>query len=255
MLKIVTLTLLEVPDMKRLFVLFWLFALLCNAAPSLAAQSTADVSVSEKVKTTLLQEIMKARTGQSSHEKEYIIGYGDILSVNIFEEGDMTISTTSGGGQRQDKGDAPRLASAGATVMMDGRISLREIGDVEVVGLTLTELADYLKKLYSTIYDNPVLTTSLVQSNSLRYTVMGSVAQPGIFFLDYPITVVQTVARSGGFSEWAKKDITVVRSQIKEEDKALFEGNTLKLDYDEFISGKELNKNILIRSGDIVIIN
>jgi len=59
--------------------------------------------------------------------------------------------------------------------MMDGRISLKDIGDVEVVGLTLDEHADYLKKLYSTIYENPIVITTLIQSNSLRYTVMGKV--------------------------------------------------------------------------------
>ena len=34
----------------------------------------------------------------------------------------------------------------GVTVMMDGRISLQHIGDIEVVGITLTDLANLLKK-------------------------------------------------------------------------------------------------------------
>ena len=97
--------------------------------------------------------------------------------------------------------------------MMDGRISLKDIGDVEVVGLTLAELADYLKKLYSTIYDNPIVITTLLQSNSLRYTVMGKVLKPGIFKLEHPMTLVQVVAQAGGFNEWAGKEITVVRKE------------------------------------------
>ena len=64
-------------------------------------------------------------------------------------------------------------------------ISLKDIGDVEVVGLTLAELADYLKKLYSTIYDNPIVIATLLQSNSLRYTVMGKVLNPGIFRMEH----------------------------------------------------------------------
>ncbi len=34
---------------------------------------------------------------------------------------------------------------------MDGRISLKNIGDVDAVGFTLTQLADYLRELYATM--------------------------------------------------------------------------------------------------------
>ena len=108
------------------------------------------------------------------------------------------------------EGVGVRTARRGVGVLLDGRISLKHIGDVEVVGLTLTELADYLKTLYQTVFADPIVTTTLVQSNSLRYTVMGNVAGPGIFYLDYPITLVQVIARSGGFTEWANKEMTLV---------------------------------------------
>ena len=188
-------------------------------------------------------------------EEEYVIGYGDILTVSIFEEGDMSVSAPINTGRDNQATDAPRSAGSGTSVMMDGRISLRNIGDVEVVGLTLTELADYLKKLYSVIYDDPIVTTTLAQSNSLRYTVMGEVIAPGIFFLDFPMNLVQVVARSGGFTEWANRKITVVRKKIKDEVKPLFKENTLVFDYDDFISGKTLDKNIFVRSNDIIIID
>jgi polysaccharide export outer membrane protein len=99
----------------------------------------------------------------------------------------------------------------GVPVRMDGRVSLLHIGDVEAVGFTLTQLADYLKVLFATVYDDPVVTVVLEQSNSRRYTVMGKVANPGIFYLDYPINLVQVVARCGGFTEWANLELTVVR--------------------------------------------
>lgn len=249
--------------MARFILLLGFLALLVSGTATFAAQSTADISVSAEKKESALKEILGARGKQSPPETEYIIGHGDVLTVNIAEEGDMAASSASSAGRQEETNDASsakindtlRVAKTGTTVMMDGRISLRDIGDVQAVGLTLTELADYLKKLYSAIYDNPTLTTTLVQSNSLRYTVMGSVIRPGIFYLDYPMTIIQAVARAGGFSQWAKKDITVVRAQMKEEDKRQFEGNTLKFSYDQFLSGKALDNNVPIRSGDIIIIN
>lgn len=240
--------------MKRFAVIGFLFLFVCST-PSFAAQSTADVSASEKLKESARVEILGERSKDVPSQEEYIIGHGDVLSVSIYGEGDMAASSRAGTTRSVESGDSPRFGGVGVRVMMDGRVSLKHIGDVEVVGMTLTELADYLKKLYSTIYAEPIVTTTLEQSNSLRYTIMGNVNRPGIFFLDYPLTVVQALARSGSFTEWANNNITVVREKVKEKDTALFKKNTLEFDFDDFISGKNLKKNVQIQSGDIIIIN
>lgn len=237
--------------MNRIFLLLAILVVFC-ARPVFSAQSTADVPVSKSVKESALKSIRGTKSVQIQEEDEYIIGHGDVLTVSIYEEGDMS-ATGYAGGDSGEQGGAS--AGSGTRVMMDGRISLRDIGDVEVVGLTLTELADYLKELYSVIYDDPILTTTLVQSFSLRYTVMGEVNSPGIFPLEHPMTLVQVVAKSGGFTEWSGKEITVVRKYLKGEDQKVFKGNTLEFDYDDFVSGKKLEKNIFVRSGDILIVN
>ena len=235
--------------MIRIAMLLICLTLCVGLPPVYAAQSTEDVPVTDEKKETLLKEILGADIGKMQREEKYVIGHGDILSIGIYEEGDMSVAPVP----KQTGGSSGGVL--GTQVMMDGRISLKEIGDVEVVGLTLTELADYLKRLYSVIYENPVVTTTLVQSNSLRYTVTGEVAKPGIFKLEHPINLMQVIAQSGGFSEWAKKEITVVRKELREEDKKQFDGNTLKFDYDDFVSGKELDRNIFVRSGDIVVVH
>jgi len=244
----------------RLLIFIGLFFFFSGVTTSFSAQSTADVALSAERKIALLKETVGARAEGIQHQEEYTIGHGDVLTVSIYEEGDMSATSPAAMGRQAQSADTPRadgsrVAEAGTRVMMDGRISLREIGDIEVVGLTLAELANYLKKLYATIYADPIVTTTLVQSNSLRYTVMGNVTAPGVFSLDYPLNVVQVVAKAGGFSQWANKELTIVRKNLQEEDKKTFKENTLLFDYGEFINGKSLNKNIIIRSGDIIIVN
>lgn len=240
--------------MFRLFLIFLAMGVVLFRSEVFAAQSTADVPVSTAVKEANLEKIRGSKKLHFQREDEYVIGHGDILTVSIYEEGNMSASVYLGGGQEGQEGDLSLAGGIGSRVMMDGRISLKDIGDVEVVGLTLTELADYLKKLYSEIYEDPVVTTTLVRSNSLRYTVMGEVNEPGIFTLDHPLTVVQVIAKSRGFTEWAGKKITIVRKHLKEDDKKLFKGNTLVFDYDDFISGEKLERNIFVRSGDIIVV-
>jgi len=225
-----------------------------------AAQSTADVAVDNAAKERIRKEIVGSSVSPGQ-QQAYTIGYGDILSVTVYGEGNMA---TSGGGQS----DSPLTGGAGAAagvaqtrpradgieVHMDGTISLLHIGDVQAVGMTTAQLADYLKKLYSSVFADPILTVTLVQSNSRRYTVMGKVSHPGIFYLDFPVTVVQAVARSGGFTEWANHDVSV----IHQDGAGLSKGITEKVsqfDYDAFLRGRNLEKNVYIQPNDVIIVH
>lgn len=226
-----------------------------------AAQSTADTPVTIEQKQALRSELLGEETARATGNEEYVIGHGDLLGVSIYGEGDMAASLAAqvprlSGPAASPAEPAPQTGSQrGVQVMMDGRISLLHIGDVEVVGMTLTQLADYLKKLYASVYGNPIVTTTLIQSNSQRFTVMGKVNSPGVFHLDFPMSVVQTIARTGGFTEWASGKITVVREEVRPDDQSLFKDNKLDFDYDRFVSGRDLDRNILIRPGDIIIVH
>lgn len=238
---------------NKIFLFCITIILLCGTS-AMAAQSTADVPVTQEIKDSARQEILSQAKAAGNKAKEYVIGHGDVLSVQVYGEGDMSTVTPAGSREPGDT-DGLRAGVGGVTVRIDGLISLKHIGDVDAVGLTLTQLADYLKILFATVYDDPVVTVVLGQSNSRRYTVMGKVAQPGVFIIDYPINLVQVIARSGGFTEWAKSTMTLVRNNPEGEDKELFKGNTLKFDYDDFLDGKKLERNVLVQAEDIIIVH
>lgn len=237
----------------RIFLYCFIMALLFgNDARS--AQSTADVPVTGEMLKAAREKVLGDGM-ELLPEEQYKIGYGDILNVQVYGEGDMSVAPpTNMNGKDQQSEDSPRRIGYGVQVRIDGRISLKHIGDVDAVGFTLTQLADYLKELYSSVFTEPNVSVVLVQSNSQRYTVMGKVVKPGVYFLDYPIDIVQVIARCGGFTEWAKTDITLVRKGRKK-DSTLFKGNTLDFDYGDFLEGEDLERNILIEPGDIIIVH
>ncbi len=223
----------------------------------LAAESTSDVVVDSAEKEKLRQEIV-GNVQLPGEEQEYVIGHTDILSISIYGEGDMA-ATIADAGTRTDAGmgggaDVRRVAG-GVEVRMDGRVSLKHIGDVKVVGMSLTQLADYLKKLYASVLEDPIVTVTLLQSNSRRYTVMGQVNAPGIFHLDFPVTIVQAIARSGDFNEWAKHDVTVIRQGSGPASVNSKEKKTVKFDYDDFLDGEDLEKNIYLQANDVMIVH
>jgi polysaccharide export outer membrane protein len=246
----------------RVCLLVLVSVVLCCLQQATAAQSTADVVVSNAQKEKLRKEIV-GDLALPGEQQEYVIGHGDILSITVYGEGDMAASPSSasrggaggGAGAAPDGGEAQRETASGIKVRMDGRVSLKHIGDVQVAGMTLTQAADYLKKLYLTVFDDPIVTVVLVQSNSRRYTVMGQVNNPGIFFLDFPVTVVQAIARSGGFTEWANHDVTIIRQGSGPQAKRDKEKKTLDFDYDDFLKGRDLDKNIYLQPNDVMIVH
>jgi len=240
-------------------VLLNLWVAVLAAGPLQAAQSTADVSISQAEKEKLRRE-MVGDLHLPGEEKEYVIGQGDILSVSIYGEGEMSPNAAAVAGHPAGTGIVPpadglRRTDGGAEVRMDGRVSLKHIGEVHLAGLTLTQAADYLKKLYATVYEDPLVTVVLVQSNSRRYTVMGQVAQPGIFYLDFPITIVQALARSGGFTEWANHEVTVIRQGNNPVLTGSEKKEILKFDYDDYLDGEDLERNIYLRPDDVMIVH
>jgi polysaccharide biosynthesis/export protein len=161
-------------------------------------------------------------------DNEYIIGIGDILSVQVWRE--------------------PELSTM-LTVRTDGRISLPLVGDVEVAGRSINSLTSFLSREFSKVITEPAVSVTLVENRSKRYYLVGQIQQPGEFPIDHPITVLQAIARGGGFLEWAKKDkIAIIRRSEGREERIQF-------DYDAYVRGKNQDQNnIMISPGDTIIV-
>lgn len=237
----------------RSFMVSLIVVLLCSS-PLLAAQSTKDITASDDLKVKAKSSVLGDSGVVQPQDPEYVIGHGDLLEVQVYGEGSMAVSAPPAYSGDFGNDSSGSSGDTGIQVRIDGRASLKHVGDVEVVGMTLTQMADYLKILYATVYDDPIVTVVLKKSNSKLYTVMGKVVNPGIYTIDLPINLVQVIARSGGFTEWANSELTVVRENGSK-DSAIFTGNTLRFDYDDFLGGRNLEKNIVIKSGDIIIVH
>jgi len=212
-----------------------------------SAESSADVSASQALKESARKEVL-ANPKDAAKEDEYVIGVGDILSVSIYGEGDMAATTPSNAGSST----TAKSSGSAVEVRVDGDISLKHIGDVKAVGMTLTQLADYLKKLYAQIYDDPVVTTVLLKTNR-KYSVMGKVAKPGVYPLNDKISLVQAIANCGGLTQWSNNEVSVIRQNIHEKDKKMFKNHEHVFDYDDFLDGEDMQNNIDIQAGDVIV--
>ena len=93
-----------------------------------------------------------------------------------------------------------------------GAISVRVLGPIQVVGMTLLELEDLLRERYRQggYLVTPRLSVELVASRP--FYVVGEVSRPGQFPSVYCLHVIQAIAIAGGFTRRASKSgITIKR--------------------------------------------
>jgi polysaccharide biosynthesis/export protein len=98
-------------------------------------------------------------------------------------------------------------------VRPDGRITLQIVGDIMVVNMTPTQLAEALKTRYAAEIKKPEITIIVRQFAAQKIFVDGEVGKPGLVPLVGPMTVSQAIAQSGGFGYFARKNEVVLIRQ------------------------------------------
>lgn len=157
----------------------------------------------------------------------YKIGKGDILEIITWKEQEFTREVP---------------------VRIDGYISFPLIEDIPAAGRTTAEVRDDIAERLKQFIKHPVVSVAVKNPVSQRFYILGEVLKPGEYPLLKNLTVVQAFALAGGFSEWASRDDIVL---IRREDG---EDIVTEIDYNKIVRGEELEKNVLIKADDILIV-
>jgi polysaccharide export outer membrane protein len=157
----------------------------------------------------------------------YMIGPGDVLNVFVWKEQELTRDVI---------------------VMPDGRMSFPLVGEIVAEGRTVTQLKTILSEKLRSFVTAPEVTVIVKETRSQRIYTIGKVNKPGPYPLDPNMTALQALSAAGGFAQWAdEKNILIVR---REGDKEV----QLPFNYKDFIGGKNLEQNILLKPGDTIVV-
>ena len=161
-------------------------------------------------------------------EKNYTLGYGDVIDVLVWKEPDFSLENT--------------------VIRIDGKITLPLVSDVTAAGRTTRQLKSNLESALRRYIDNPVVTVILKEARSQRFYILGEVVQAGEYALAKELTVLQAFALAGGFTEWArKKEIFVLRRGEGKD-------TVIPVNYLDIISGKDLKGNLVIQADDTIVV-
>ena len=135
-----------------------------------------------------------------------------------------------------------------ATVRPDGKIALPLVGDIVAAGKTPEELSNELTQKYSVELKQPQVSVLMRTFTGQRVYVAGEVNKAGLIPLAGPLTVLQAVAASEGFSSDARLDeVYIIRRG---------EGNrpmVAKADLKAAIHG-DVSQDVLLHPYDIVFV-
>lgn len=135
-------------------------------------------------------------------------------------------------------------------VQPDGFISLKEVGDAHVSGLTLPQVQELAEKKYSSILNKPVVSVTPKDLEKSYFIAMGQVARPGKYELRGPITVTEAIAVAGGLAPDRGKDSQVVL--FRREGNALAQGQVI--DVKKLLKHRDLREDVYLHPGDLVYV-
>jgi len=128
-----------------------------------------------------------------------------------------------------------------------GQISVQYIGAVAANGKTVEQVRDDIKqRLSDGVFNEPIVSLTVAELNSLTLSVSGMVAKTGAVKFTPGITITEVIAQSGGFTPMARKNmvrVTRLLNGVKE---------TYKLPVERIAEGERPNFPML--PGDEVFV-
>jgi polysaccharide export outer membrane protein len=152
--------------------------------------------------------------------QEWIIGVGDRLGINVWENEALTTE---------------------ATVRPDGTITMPLVGDLKASGLTPTQLKQQIKTRLADFVKQSEITVAVLEVQSYRFTIAGEVQRPGVYSSAY---------LAGNFTRFADSDnITLHRRDPK-----TGEVRKIPFVYGILAKGSRPDMNIVVLPGDSIFV-
>ena len=162
----------------------------------------------------------------------FLLGAEDLLEITVWKNPDLSRVTA---------------------IRPDGLISLPIIGVVQAAVLTADALTHRISDRLKQFVRDPAVSVSVKELNSYTIFVLGEVSKPGKYRAKSYITLLQAISMAGGLTEYAKKNrMQVVRSRPNGDHK--IQELRIPVHYDDLILGIGEPGNIILLSGDIVVV-
>lgn len=159
--------------------------------------------------------------------RDYPIGAEDVLEISVWKEEGLKKEVL---------------------VRPDGGISFPLAGDMQAAGKTARQLQQEITQRLEKFMSNPVVSVAVLKVASNKIYVIGRVNKPGDYLTGRYVDVLQVLSMAGGLTPFAaENDIKVLR---KENGKDI----VFPFRYSQVKAGNNLDQNIVLKGGDVVVV-
>jgi polysaccharide export outer membrane protein len=157
----------------------------------------------------------------------YTVKPGDVLSISVWKEPDL---------------QGPVL------VRPDGSFSFPLAGQIDARGKTVGELQQLVSDKLRKFISDPVVTVSIQEVKGNKVYVLGQVNKPGEFIVNPRVDVMQALSMAGGTTPFASLGEIVILRRSDSGQQAL------PFRYADVARGRNLQQNIMLQAGDVVVV-
>lgn len=135
----------------------------------------------------------------------------------------------------------------------DGKLYYMFLPGIQAEGRTATEIADEITSKLTNIFNNPEVSVIPKRFISNHFSILGKVANSGVYPLDTPTTVRQAIAKAGGIASGRYHDSTI---QIHNyQDSWLLRGQEkIPINFTSLMNNNDFSEDIYLRPGDVIYI-
>ncbi|MDC2972382.1 SLBB domain-containing protein [Gammaproteobacteria bacterium] len=216
------------------------------------AQAETFLKLKDRLETDLLEMERRLNSNTGLDMDEDLVVYGRDF-FNTFQTSFMPINEPNpDSGYMLDVGDVLQVQLVGTNEALeeleinpDGSITLDDIGEIVIAGLSLNDASQLIKSKVNSSFIGTEAFINLIEIRDVNILVTGNAENPGIYTLTGNSNILQALLAAGGISEFGSlREINLIRDETVIE--------TLDI-YDLLIEGKYSIKKRL-RSGDVIFV-
>jgi polysaccharide export outer membrane protein len=197
-----------------------IFVTACSSGIKPSSNESGADAVETDVTTTI---------NSASNAGGYSIQPGDKLEISVYGEDDLQKELTVGPG---------------------GGITFPLIGDINAKGKTVDQLRSEVKEKLAQFIPQAAVSVSIKEVIGNKVHVLGQVKSPGEYILTGSADVMQALSMAGGVTAFA----ALRKIKILRRDSVTQAQSVIGFNYSDVIKGKNLGQNILLHSGDTVVV-
>jgi polysaccharide biosynthesis/export protein len=168
-----------------------------------------------------------AKATATNQSPDYELGPEDVLEISVWKEEGLKKEVL---------------------VRPDGGITFPLAGDMQAAGKTARQLQQEIVKRLEQFIADPVVTVAVLKVAGNKVYVIGKVNKPGEYVTGRYVDVMQALSMAGGLTPFAAENsIKVLRKENGKD--VVFEFR-----YAQVKAGRNLEQNIPLKGGDVVVV-